>query len=98
VIAELFLDGKAIFDLGQLLSYRKGEYDPEPRIRKIGDPHIESLVLHMIQKEPEKRFSALEYIDRWYGCSRSSSPSIVRHMPCSVDWKQLIEFTRECCG
>lgn len=44
VIAELFLEGVPIFEYHQLLSYRRGEYNPIPVIQRIGDPHIESLV------------------------------------------------------
>ena len=66
VIAELFLEGKHLFELGELLSYVKGEYDPAPRLRRIGDAHIEALVTHMIQRDPALRVSAEEYLHRRY--------------------------------
>ncbi|KYQ92802.1 putative protein serine/threonine kinase [Tieghemostelium lacteum] len=65
VIAEIFLEGIPIFDFSQLLSYIKGEYSPEPVIRRIPDPHIQSLILSMIQKEPEQRHSPEKYLQNW---------------------------------
>lgn len=35
MIAELFLEGQALFDLSQLLAYRKGLYDPRPSLQKV---------------------------------------------------------------
>ncbi|KAI9852318.1 MAG: Serine/threonine-protein kinase [Thelocarpon superellum] len=65
VIAELFLESP-IFSLSQLYKYRKGEYDLEhANISKIDDPDIRELVLHMIQVEPESRYSADEYLNFW---------------------------------
>lgn len=65
VIAELFLEGSPIFNFSQLLSYRKGEYDPTPIINRISDVHIQNLVKHMIQREPSKRFAAAKYLSNW---------------------------------
>ncbi|KAK5167239.1 hypothetical protein LTR04_000161 [Oleoguttula sp. CCFEE 6159] len=65
VIAELFLEGP-IFSLSQLFKYRKGEYDPEhAHLSKIEDKEIRELVTHMIQVDPESRFSADEYLQFW---------------------------------
>ena len=47
MIAELFLEGVPIFEYHQLLSYRKGEYNPIPVINRINDPNIESLVIRI---------------------------------------------------
>jgi len=66
VIAELFLEGVSIFDLSQLLSYRKGEYNPLPVIQRIGDTHIENLIKHMIQRDPSSRLTAASYLANWY--------------------------------
>ncbi|KAL6072824.1 Serine/threonine-protein kinase, variant 2 [Balamuthia mandrillaris] len=66
VIAELFLESP-IFDISQLLKYRKGEYDPTPTLDKIHDPHIRDLIKHMIQKEPSSRFAAEKYLRLWTG-------------------------------
>ena len=66
MIAELFLDGNPIFSFSQLLSYIKGEYNPESLINRINDPSVQELVKHMIQKDPTKRFSAQKYLSMWY--------------------------------
>ncbi|KAF3385143.1 Serine/threonine-protein kinase ppk19 [Penicillium rolfsii] len=65
VIAELFLESP-IFTLSQIYKYRKGEYSPEhSQLVKIEDPEIRELILHMIQLEPESRYSAEEYLNFW---------------------------------
>ena len=65
VIAELFLEAP-IFSLSQLYKYRKGEYHPEyGHLSKIKDPEIRDMVTHMIQLEPEARYSAEEYLNFW---------------------------------
>ena len=65
VIAELFVESP-IFSLSQLFKYRKGEYDPEAgHLNKIEDNDIRELVAHMIQLEPESRYSAEEYLNFW---------------------------------
>jgi len=35
VIGEMFLEGKALFDLSQLLAYRQGKFDPRPSLEKV---------------------------------------------------------------
>ena len=65
VIAELFLEAP-VFSLSQLFKYRKGEYDPAyGYLSKIQDSDIRELVSHMIQLEPESRYSAEEYLNFW---------------------------------
>ena len=65
VIAELFLE-TPIFSLSQLFKYRKGEYNPEMgHLSRIEDKDIRELVTHMIQVEPESRYSAEEYLNFW---------------------------------
>ncbi|KAL2869199.1 ubiquitin-binding serine/threonine protein kinase VPS15 [Aspergillus lucknowensis] len=65
VIAELFLESP-IFTLSQTYKYRKGEYSPEhSQLGKIEDPEIRALILHMIQLDPESRYSAEEYLNFW---------------------------------
>ena len=65
VIAELFLEAP-IFSLSQLYKYRRGEYDPvTTHLSKIEDKQIRELVSHMIQVEPESRYSADEYLNFW---------------------------------
>ncbi|QSL65100.1 hypothetical protein MERGE_002405 [Pneumocystis wakefieldiae] len=66
VIAELFLEGIPLFTLSQLLKYKQGRYNPiSTLLNKIEDPEIRSLISHMIHLDPEKRFSAQEYLEKW---------------------------------
>jgi hypothetical protein len=52
VVAELWLgEGRAFFDLGTLLAYRRGEYDPAKELGAV-EPDIAELVMHMIQRAP----------------------------------------------
>ena len=65
VIAELFLEGP-VFTLSQLFKYRRGEYSLEhTQLNKIEDEDVRELILHMIQIEPNDRYSAQQYLDLW---------------------------------
>lgn len=65
VIAELFLE-TPIFSLSQLFKYHKGEYEPEHAyLSRIEDKDIREMVMHMIQLDPEARYSAEEYLNFW---------------------------------
>ena len=65
VIAELFTEA-SFFSLSQLFKYRKGEWDPQlSHLAKIEDEDIREMVAHMIQVEPEARYSADEYLNFW---------------------------------
>lgn len=67
VIAELFLEAP-IFSLSQLYKYRKGEYDPNiSHLSRIPDKDIRELVASMIQLDPQKRYSAEQYLEFWRG-------------------------------
>lgn len=67
VIAELFLEAP-IFTLSQLFSYRKGEYSPDISfLSRIPDKDIRELVSSMIQLDPQKRYSAEQYLHFWRG-------------------------------
>ncbi|KAJ4708550.1 Kinase family protein [Melia azedarach] len=65
VIAELFLEGQPLFELSQLLAYRRGQYDPSMHLEKIPDTGIRKMILAMIQLEPELRFSAESYLQNY---------------------------------
>ncbi|CAI0425612.1 unnamed protein product [Linum tenue] len=65
VIAELFLEGQQLFELSQLLAYRRGQYDPSQHLEKIPDAGIRKMVLHMIQLEPESRLCAESYLQNY---------------------------------
>ncbi|KAH8594390.1 hypothetical protein B0O99DRAFT_687625 [Bisporella sp. PMI_857] len=65
VIAELFLEAP-IFTLSQLYMYRRGEYDPViTHLDRIADKEVREMVAHMIQLDPESRYSAEEYLNFW---------------------------------
>ncbi|CAF2029859.1 BnaC07g50760D [Brassica napus] len=65
VIAEIFLEGQPLFELAQLLAYRRGQHDPSQHLEKIPDPGIRNMILHMIQLEPEARLSAENYLQNY---------------------------------
>ncbi|XP_026083817.1 phosphoinositide 3-kinase regulatory subunit 4-like isoform X2 [Carassius auratus] len=67
VIAELFTEGVPLFDLSQLLAYRKGLFQTEQVLMKIEDRSIRELVAQMVQREPEKRLTAEEYLKQQRG-------------------------------
>ncbi|KAK4448061.1 Serine/threonine-protein kinase ppk19 [Podospora aff. communis PSN243] len=67
VIAELFLEAP-IFSLSQLYKYRRGEYDPSiSHLSRIPDKELREMIAHMIQLDPQKRYSAEQYLDFWKG-------------------------------
>lgn len=66
VIAEVFLGGKPLFELPTLLRYRMGDVEYlRNTLRKVGDPRLEELLLHMLQLDPNARSSASEYLARY---------------------------------
>lgn len=67
VIAELFTEGVPLFDLSQLLAYRKGHFQTEHVLMKIEDRCIRELVSQMVQLEPEQRLSAEEHLKQQRG-------------------------------
>lgn len=63
VIAQMFLESE-IFSLAQLYKYRRGEYDPViTHLSVISDKEVRELISHMIQLDPEKRYSAEQYLE-----------------------------------
>uniref|UniRef100_A0A667YNG2 non-specific serine/threonine protein kinase n=1 Tax=Myripristis murdjan TaxID=586833 RepID=A0A667YNG2_9TELE len=67
VIAELFTEGVPLFDLSQLLAYRKGHFQTEQVLLKIEDRSIRELVAQMVQREPDRRLTAEEYLKQQRG-------------------------------
>ena len=62
VAAELFLESP-IFSLSQIFKYRTGDYSPEhTHLNGISDIEVRDMILHMIDLDPEKRYSAEEYL------------------------------------
>lgn len=63
VIAQMFLESE-IFSLAQLYKYRRGEYDPViTHLSVISDKDVRDMISHMIQLDPEKRYSAEQYLE-----------------------------------
>lgn len=55
-IGELLLDGRALFDLGQLLAFRRGDGGHAAALLAgASDPLLASLVAHMTQLKPGER-------------------------------------------
>nr|CAB3264882.1 phosphoinositide 3-kinase regulatory subunit 4 [Phallusia mammillata] len=67
VLAEIFTDGSSLFDLSQLLAFRENKFHPDAILEKIEDLNIRSLVQHMIQVDPSKRYTAEQYLTIWKG-------------------------------
>ncbi|KAL4563875.1 hypothetical protein LXL04_027923 [Taraxacum kok-saghyz] len=67
VIAELFLEGQPLFELSQLLAYRRGQFDPSQHLEKIPDSGIRKMILHMVQLDPDSRCSAESYLQSYAG-------------------------------
>ncbi|KAI1490584.1 hypothetical protein F5X96DRAFT_635429 [Biscogniauxia mediterranea] len=67
VIAELFLE-TPIFSLSQMFKYRRGEYDPVIlHLSRIPDQGLREMLSSMIQRDPQKRYSAEQYLDFYKG-------------------------------
>ena len=65
VIAQMFLESE-VFSLAQLYKYRRGEYDPSiTHLSVISDKDVRDMLSHMIQIDPEKRYSADQYLTFW---------------------------------
>eukprot|EP01156_Anaeramoeba_ignava_P011516 Anaeramoba_ignava/a483709_22.p1 GENE.a483709_22~~a483709_22.p1 ORF type:complete len:1912 (+),score=612.18 a483709_22:65-5800(+) len=62
IIAELFLDGTPLFHLSELLSYKKGEFDPSQKIESITDENVRNLILSAISIDPKNRKKPEEYL------------------------------------
>lgn len=63
VIAQMFLESE-LFSLAQLYKYRRGEYDPViTYLSLISDKDVRDMIAHMIQVDPEKRYSADQYLE-----------------------------------
>ncbi|KAG6012341.1 hypothetical protein E4U43_007835 [Claviceps pusilla] len=63
VIAQMFLESE-MFSLAQLYKYKRGEYDPViTHLSVISDKDVRDMIAHMIQLDPEKRYSADQYLD-----------------------------------
>jgi hypothetical protein len=88
VIGELLLDGRALFDLGQLLAYRRGDAVAATAALLEGgqDPLLSRLAAHMIQLRPGGRERAARGGGKgawlgWgsHGRAAGSPPAAPRH-------------------
>ncbi|XP_077247976.1 serine/threonine-protein kinase VPS15-like isoform X1 [Tasmannia lanceolata] len=84
VLAELFLEGQPLFELSQLLAYRRGQYDPSQYLEKIPDSGIRKMILHMIQLDPESRLSSESYLQDYASVVFPSyfSPFLHKYFSC----------------
>lgn len=66
-IAELFLEAP-IFSLSQLYKFRRGEYDPViSHLTRIPDQGLREMLSSMLALDPEKRYSAEQYLEIFRG-------------------------------
>ena len=65
VLGELFLDGAALFDLSQLLAFRRGTHNPTSQLNQVDDVHARELILSMTNRDPNARLGANEYLGEW---------------------------------
>ncbi|KAF4603205.1 Serine/threonine-protein kinase [Pleurotus pulmonarius] len=55
VIAELFLEGAALFTLSQLFKYREGEYNVDPHLSNIEEEGVRDIIKQMINLDASAR-------------------------------------------
>ncbi len=66
VLAELFADGKPLFEYSDVLEYKRGRYDPVPFItERLGKTPIADIVKHMTQRDQDDRLDASEYLNMY---------------------------------
>lgn len=63
-LTEFFTEGHAPFDLSLLLAYRNGEYSPWKVLEKVDGIYFRDMLRHMMQKDPNHRLTAEEYLDK----------------------------------
>ena len=65
IIAEIFLDGKPLFDLARHQLYRRNQFNPKDILRLIRDEEIENLIMDMIALNPQERRNIDYYKDKF---------------------------------
>lgn len=63
VIAEIFLDGKFLFTLPDLLSYKRSDLKQPSKISDIKNESIKEMIMSMISTQPDNRKSIDYYIE-----------------------------------
>jgi phosphoinositide-3-kinase regulatory subunit 4 len=62
-LAELYMDGKSLFDLSDALSYRRGEHDPAETLKsRVKNEQARAMISSMVAIDPSQRRSAHEYL------------------------------------
>ncbi|KAF8579068.1 ARM repeat-containing protein [Ramaria rubella] len=98
VIAELFLEGTAMFTLSQLFKYRAGELNLENHLSAVEDEDIRALILRMVALEPAHRptFDTALHTSRgtafpecFYSFLHNYVSSVNELSPASIFTKQL---------
>ena len=65
-LAELYMDGKALFDLSDALAYRRGEHDPLETISTgVSDDLARGMIASMVALDPSQRASAADYLAKY---------------------------------
>lgn len=62
-MAELFLDGKRLFSLSNLLKYKSREFDVIKEIKGIENEDLQNMILRMIDTDPNQRPTAMECLE-----------------------------------
>lgn len=67
-IAEIFTEGRSIFNLSQLYKYKSGDYNPQDILNQESDDVVlKELVMNMISLDPKRRLSADEILNKYRG-------------------------------
>lgn len=66
VIAEIWLEGQALFTYSTLLSYKKGVFDPSTLLSKIENEDVVRLIRKLITIDPQSRPEILTEFSNWY--------------------------------
>lgn len=65
-LAELYTDGKALFDLSGALAYKRGEHSPLDAISsRVENDLARAMISSMVVIDPNKRFSAESYLAKY---------------------------------
>ncbi|KAK0551331.1 Serine/threonine-protein kinase [Tilletia horrida] len=72
VIAELWRDGKATFNLSQLYKYRERQLDMGPALEEIEVPEIRALVKDMISLDPSVRGTFASILSKTTGSGEAA--------------------------
>ncbi|CAI4055435.1 hypothetical protein SKDZ_02G2040 [Saccharomyces kudriavzevii ZP591] len=69
VIAEIFAEGRPIFNLSQLFKYKSNSYDVNKEFLKeeMKSPDLRNMIIDMIQLDPSKRLSCDGLLSKYRG-------------------------------